>query len=658
MIAGPFPSPSPALRAPGVAPLEAPAPAATGGVGFAALFLALLAVPSAAETRDGTDAPAGVDGGTGNPGSGDAESAPAPAGRSSDAGPRAQTPAQDPTGGIMAPLGRVTTAGWAALGGAPPPEQPSRDEPAAAQDPVAWQAPVNAAAPEAPPAGAPSSAAAPSDAADGERAAADAVAASAAGASATARPVAPLVPGAPTDVHTPDSNPLRLHPELKEKVERVIQRMEVEHGLHVRLVEGYRSPERQLHLYAQGRTRPGPVVTWTEESRHQEGRAADLKVEGVVAGLEGYVTLQRIAREEGLKTLGMKDPGHVELAGGSRTWQGDVHRLANEASGAHAHPVAGIAARRGVELGEGTTTPASAGIAPLPPRPARTAPVARMARAARVADLGQVAHVARTAPEAGTSSHESFATPTLPPSVTRPAAGIQAGPAAGVRVAEPVSGTGRRPSQADDARPAADVPPSDDVARAAPTQVITLSASTQREAPRPPVLGGTGTSGRIWEAGGPEPMGRVERVMEALEARPAAEVQRVVVRLDGSTGPLARVGVELADRALRGRVQADDPALAERLRADVGAVLRKLEASGYDARSIAVGLTSGDIPADGVGRVLHALDAAPALRTFLAASSGASGHEGRERQGGEGRHGHAGQGPFDQRTQREDRRER
>lgn len=42
------------------------------------------------------------------------------------------------------------------------------------------------------------------------------------------------------------------------------------------VVEGLRTQERQRQLYAQGRTAPGPVVTWTMKSKHIEGRAVDL----------------------------------------------------------------------------------------------------------------------------------------------------------------------------------------------------------------------------------------------------------------------------------------------------------------------------------------------------------------------------------------------
>lgn len=42
------------------------------------------------------------------------------------------------------------------------------------------------------------------------------------------------------------------------------------------VVEGLRTIERQRELYAQGRTKPGKVVTWTLASKHIDGKAVDL----------------------------------------------------------------------------------------------------------------------------------------------------------------------------------------------------------------------------------------------------------------------------------------------------------------------------------------------------------------------------------------------
>ena len=42
------------------------------------------------------------------------------------------------------------------------------------------------------------------------------------------------------------------------------------------VIEGLRTQERQDQLYSQGRTRPGPIVTWTKTSKHTEGKAVDI----------------------------------------------------------------------------------------------------------------------------------------------------------------------------------------------------------------------------------------------------------------------------------------------------------------------------------------------------------------------------------------------
>lgn len=63
-----------------------------------------------------------------------------------------------------------------------------------------------------------------------------------------------------------------VHPDLVRVVERAIaiSRQDFSVG------EGVRSIERQRELYAQGRSRPGRVVTDTMKSRHLTGHAVDL----------------------------------------------------------------------------------------------------------------------------------------------------------------------------------------------------------------------------------------------------------------------------------------------------------------------------------------------------------------------------------------------
>jgi peptidoglycan L-alanyl-D-glutamate endopeptidase CwlK len=55
-----------------------------------------------------------------------------------------------------------------------------------------------------------------------------------------------------------------VHPDLIRVVHRAIQITPVD----FLVTEGVRTPERQRQLYAQGRTAPGPKVTWTLKSNH------------------------------------------------------------------------------------------------------------------------------------------------------------------------------------------------------------------------------------------------------------------------------------------------------------------------------------------------------------------------------------------------------
>jgi len=68
-----------------------------------------------------------------------------------------------------------------------------------------------------------------------------------------------------------------VHPDLVRVVKRAITLSTQDFSV----LEGVRSLKRQEELYAQGRTKPGPVVTWTMNSKHRKqkdgfGHAVDL----------------------------------------------------------------------------------------------------------------------------------------------------------------------------------------------------------------------------------------------------------------------------------------------------------------------------------------------------------------------------------------------
>lgn len=68
-----------------------------------------------------------------------------------------------------------------------------------------------------------------------------------------------------------------LHPEFKKMIDNMIS-MAIEQGLHVGLFSGYRSFKEQNDKHAQGRTRPGKIITKAKggESWHNYGLAADI----------------------------------------------------------------------------------------------------------------------------------------------------------------------------------------------------------------------------------------------------------------------------------------------------------------------------------------------------------------------------------------------
>jgi hypothetical protein len=77
-------------------------------------------------------------------------------------------------------------------------------------------------------------------------------------------------------IETADRRWDHLYPPFRTAFQQTLARVAGLTGAPWALIEGYRSPERQLWLYAQGRTRPGPIVTWMKSPKwHGTGLAAD-----------------------------------------------------------------------------------------------------------------------------------------------------------------------------------------------------------------------------------------------------------------------------------------------------------------------------------------------------------------------------------------------
>jgi peptidoglycan L-alanyl-D-glutamate endopeptidase CwlK len=92
-----------------------------------------------------------------------------------------------------------------------------------------------------------------------------------------------------------------------------------EEEIPIRVTSVRRSSAEQDALYAQGRTEPGPIVTWTRSSAHVDGRAFDITLQGAPEyehDPETWDLLGAIGQDLGLKWGGsFGDFGHFELKG-------------------------------------------------------------------------------------------------------------------------------------------------------------------------------------------------------------------------------------------------------------------------------------------------------------------------------------------------------
>ncbi|PTM42386.1 glycosyl hydrolase 108 family protein [Bosea sp. 124] len=115
-----------------------------------------------------------------------------------------------------------------------------------------------------------------------------------------------------------------LHPVIRDALSKIIGKLNND-GFSFQLFEAFRTPERQQHLFAQGRTRDGKIVTnaraW--QSFHQYGLAVDivLKIDGQWSWndsgkfAKAWDRLHEVGRAHGLKPLSFEKP-HLQWARG------------------------------------------------------------------------------------------------------------------------------------------------------------------------------------------------------------------------------------------------------------------------------------------------------------------------------------------------------
>lgn len=113
-----------------------------------------------------------------------------------------------------------------------------------------------------------------------------------------------------------------VHPDLQKVVKRSIELSTVD----FRVIQGVRTQEYQDELYAQGRTKPGKIITNTRDSKHIHGLAVDLAalIDGAISWEPQYYSSIATAMYDASKELQIpitwggdwkiKDLDHFELA--------------------------------------------------------------------------------------------------------------------------------------------------------------------------------------------------------------------------------------------------------------------------------------------------------------------------------------------------------
>lgn len=344
-------------------------------------------------------------------------------------------------------------------------------------------------------------------------------------------------PGGVTDPKKVYRGTEGLDPEFQTRFARVAARMKAEHGHEVKVVETIRTQERQEFLFAQGRTRPGPVVTWTLNSNHRAGRAADVIIDGTYNNPKGYARLAEIAAQEGLRTLGAKDPGHVELprgAGKGPALPVDLGSLASattpESPGRSAAPAAAQA------IGAGGM-----------------ARVADVARVARVADVARVAEVARVAVPGMAAAYAPAQRGGDRPSGDRSSGG-------GSETQEAVAELLRMADAG-----------SSELGAAAPAPAVSSSKVQAVNA----LLG-------------PDVAGRVAHVTELQDGASLRPLSQVVLRLDNAAGGEDRVRIGMRGSLVGATIDVSDPSAAQRMNSRIGELQQALERNGLETEKLQV----------------------------------------------------------------------
>jgi len=397
-----------------------------------------------------------------------------------------------------------------------------------------------------------------------------------------------------------------LNPALQEKLARVISRMRDETGHDVQVTETYRSQSRQNALYAQGRQTAGAVVTWTQSSKHTQGRAVDVTLDGGRASADAYTALQRIANEEGLRTLGAKDPGHLELPSKSAaTGQAlnDMMSVPDEPADASGPRQVSVARLAQVATIERATNESG------------SARVARVATVAKVASVAQVASGKAVAMGDATGDSNDAVAPPTPTSDTA-ALTQQSSTRPGQKAFE-ISHLDRLSDAVNASRVEDASGTTQSGTNKNPAKPQMAAAAVQFRAP---AIGRSGDNSQAFSrdrqssdrsAGGYTPMPfrttapapfsvaevatqltstasqRAERIMAAQDA-PARPLSEIVLSVDAGNGTTDRIQVALRGSTVSATIDAADHRAADAMRVHSDDLVRSLTKDGVDVETVRV----------------------------------------------------------------------
>lgn len=356
---------------------------------------------------------------------------------------------------------------------------------------------------------------------------------------------------AATPVGSVNSDTDALNPDFRARLGRVITRMHDEFGKDVQLVEGFRTQSRQDFLYDQGRTRPGDVVTWTKSSKHTLGLAADVMIDGSYTDRTAFQQLAQVAAQEGLRTLGAKDPGHIELPsrGGAVAWGGSADTVNIDDNVSRA---IGIALDQSNALGNSDD------------------------------DSASVSNFNGLLSRVGRGSATSMSPIQMP---SMPAGG----------------GMGGNLSQRsyDDSRK--DTAKTLDTARVASVASVADIASVAQVAQVahvggmvnvPPPIVGAPVSQPVIVASGVDAADKVGRMLDARDSAPIQPMSQVTLNIDNANGGADKVTVQLRAGTVDTAISLGDPNRADRMSLRVGELQHALEQHGLDATAISVASTA------------------------------------------------------------------